>query len=590
METAMKPHSSFTRALALLGAALAVWAAAEGTAAAQQKTETKVGPPGEEQELFIDTINVSVVNVDVYVTDKDGRAVHGLTADDFELFEDGKPVAITNFYAVEGGRRAPTVAAAEPVGPAEPEIPGVPAVEPVPEDQRLRLIVYIDNFNIHPFNRNRVMRELRVFLNEKLDRDDQVMLATYDRSLHIRHSFTSDPGAIAGALSELEKLSGHAVHHDSERRDALRNIEESRSVIEGMNHARSYAQSTYNDLSFSISALKDIVDSLAGMPGRKAVLYVSDGLQMRAGEDVFYAVQDKYGERSTSLTEAFQFDVSRRFTELAAQANANRVSFYTIDAAGLRVYDSTTAEYGGSPGAGAGSRVFIDQVRISNLQAPLQLLAERTGGVAILNANNVLPSLEKIAQDFDSYYSLGYTPSHFGDGRYYKIEVKLKKPVRGTRVRHREGYRDKSVEARMTDGTLAALNFPMEDNPLGIDLQFGTPQRRDDGFFVVPVHVRIPLGRLVLVPRGQTHAAKLRLFVGAMDSDGGTSDVQQAPVPIEIPSGDVATAVNKHYVYTVSLLMRPGEQRIAVGLRDDIAAQASFLSRSLRVGGGAPSR
>lgn len=585
----MKPHRPFTRALALVGAALAAWAAAGGTAAAQQKTDTKVGPPGEEQELFIDTINVSVVNVDVYVTDKEGRAVHGLTRDDFQLFEDGKPVQVTNFYAVEGGRRAPAMAGeAHAAVPAEPEVPGLPVAEPVPEDQRLRLIIYIDNFNIHPFNRNRVMTELRVFLNEHLDRDDQAMLVTFDRELHIRHGFTSDAGLIANALSDLEKFSGHAVHHDSERRDALRSIEDSRSVIEAMSYARSYAQSTYNDLSFSISALKDIVDSLAGMPGRKAVIYVSDGLQMRAGEDVFYAVQNKYSERSTSLTEAFQFDVSRRFTELAAQANANRVSFYTIDAAGLRVYESTTAEYGGGPDSGAGSRIFIDQVRISNLQAPLQLLAERTGGVSVLNANKVLPSLEKIAQDFDSYYSLGYTPSHFGDGRYYKIEVKLKKAARGVRVRHREGYRDKSVEARMTDGTRAALNFPMEDNPLGIDLEIGTPQRRDDGFFVVPVHVRIPLGRLVLVPRGETHVAKVRLFVGAMDSDGGSSEVQQTPVPIEIPAGDVATAVDKHYVYTVSLLMRPGEQRIAVGLRDDIAAQASFLSRSLRVGGVAP--
>ena len=58
------------------------------------------------------------------------------------------------------------------------------------------------------------------------------MLVSYDRSLHVRRTFTSDPGLINDALVELEKISAHAVHHDSERRDALRNIEDSRSAAE----------------------------------------------------------------------------------------------------------------------------------------------------------------------------------------------------------------------------------------------------------------------------------------------------------------------------------------------------------------------
>ena len=65
---------------------------------------------------------------------------------------------------------------------------------------------------------------------------------------------------------------------------------------------------------------------------------------MIAGEDVFYAVQSKYGEQSTGLTESMQYDTSRRLNELGATANANRVTFYTIDAAGLRVYSSISAE------------------------------------------------------------------------------------------------------------------------------------------------------------------------------------------------------------------------------------------------------
>jgi len=362
----------------------------------------------------------------------------------------------------------------------------------------------------------------------------------------------------------------------------LRNIDDSRNVAEAEGYARSYAQSTYNDLSFSIDGLKKVVDALAGVPGRKAVVYVSDGLQMIAGQDVFYAVQNKYAEQSTSLTQTMEFDTSRRFEELTAQANANRISFYTIDAAGLRPYESNSAENAGGP-PNPGFTQLIDGVRIANLQSPLQLLAEKTGGQVILNANQITPHLDKWLADFKTLYSLGYTPTHYGDGRYYKVEVKVKNR-KDVVVRHREGYRDKSTDSRMNDGTMAALNFPVESNPLGVSLEFGQAQPRQDGFFLVPVSVRIPIGRLVLVPREKSEDARVRLFIAAMDGNGGTSEVQQTPVPISVPKAEVAKAQNQSYVYSVTLLMRPGDQRVAVGVRDDVAAQESFVSRGVRVG------
>ena len=556
---------------ALPACLLLLWA---GSAVAQQKPAQ---PEAVDQGLG-EIVNVNVVNVDVYVTDKSGKRIQGLTQDDYEVYENGKKVAITNFYAVEGGKAR--MIGDEPVPAAEPGKPAPPRQSaPLPEDQRLRLVVYIDNFNLHPFNRNRVMRDLRAFLGQKLNREDQVMLVSYDRELHVRRTFTSDAGLINDSLVELEKVSAHAVHHDSERRDALRNIEDSRSVAEALGYARSYAQSSFNDISFSLDAIKDLVGSLAGMPGRKAILYVSDGLQMIVGQDVYYAVQLKYGEQSTGLTESMQFDTSRRLTELAATANANRVTFYTIDAAGLRVYSSISAE-----NATAGQGVYVDSVQISNLQAPLQMLAEKTGGVAIINANQVMPHLEKLSQDFGTYYSLGYSPTHYGDGRYYKIEVKLKQKQKGLQVRHREGYRDKSPDSRMSDGTLAALNFPFEDNSFGVELEFGQSTPRESGHYLVPVVVKIPIGKLVLVPREQTHEARVRLYIAAMDEKGGVSDVQQVQLPISIPAADLKGALGKHYAYSVNLLMRRGDQKVAVGVRDDVTGESSFVSRALRVG------
>ncbi|HEX4961530.1 MAG TPA: VWA domain-containing protein [Thermoanaerobaculia bacterium] len=547
-----------------------------------------------QDQMFVDIVNVSVVNVDVYVTDKKGNSITGLKKEDFELYENGRPVQITNFYSVDNGKAtAPGVAEPSPAS-TEPKPAGTVLAPPpppqeldaarLPSDQRLRLVVYIDNYNLRPFNRNRVMRELRAFIGQKLGKDDQLMLVTYDRELHIRHTFTSDASIIAAGMLDLEKISAQGVHADSERRDALQRINDSQSVAEAESAAHTYAESTYNDLSFSIDALKKIVDALAGMPGRKAVVYVSDGLQMIAGQDIFYAVQNKYGEQSTSMTSTLEYDTSKRFTELTAQANANRITFYTIDAAGLRGYESNSAENQGPGPSSPGFTQLIDSVRYSNLQSTLQFLAEKTGGQVILNTNVITPQLDKIARDFNSYYSLGYAPTHYGDGRYYKLEVKLKRKDKDLRLRHREGYRDKSTDSRMNDGTIAALNFAFDDNPLGVSLEFGQGRPRDDGFYLVPVMVRIPIGKLVLVPREGTEDARVRLFIAAMDSGGSTSDVQQTPVPISVPKSEVANAQKKTFVYSVTLLMRQGDQRVSVGVRDDIAAQASFVSRGVTVG------
>src|SRR5687768_16681677 len=78
-------------------------------APATQPAPPQPAPPADQptpslDETFIETINVRVVNVDVYVTDKQGNRVRGLQQEDFEIRENGKPIQITNFYAVDGGR------------------------------------------------------------------------------------------------------------------------------------------------------------------------------------------------------------------------------------------------------------------------------------------------------------------------------------------------------------------------------------------------------------------------------------------------------------------------------------------------------
>ncbi len=552
-----------------------------GSTVGTTSAESGEAPEGQ----FFESIDVNVVNVDVYVTDKHGKRIKGLKKDDFELFEDRKPVKISNFYTVEGGH--PTAdekaAAATPAPGASPTAaPPPPAMTPqegdLPEDQRLHLVVYIDNWNIKPFDRNRVFIGIRNFLRTQLSPGDRVMLMTYDRSPHIRRPFTADTASIASALFEIEKISANGPRLDSDRREILNVIQNSQDMNSAYARVRSYVESLHNDLDFSINSIRDLVDSLAGLPGRKAILYVSDGLEIVPGEDAFHALQEKYPQATSVILDAHQYDLSARFRELISAANADRISFYTLDAGGLRISSAASAE-DREPGASS----FIDSVYWSNLQQSIQMMADRTGGISIVNTNNPAVGLTRIAGDFKNYYSLGYSPAHAGDGRYHKIEVKTKR--KDLVVRFRDGYRDKSIESRMSDGVMAALTYDVADNPLGLIVDRGREVPRDDGYFTVPFSIHIPIGKLVLIPQGKQQVARIRLFFAAMDEKGGVSDVQQARVPIEVPDDKLQDALGKTWRYDVPLMMRKGPQRIAVGMRDELGQVSSFVVKSIQVGG-----
>lgn len=563
------------KSLVLLAALLAL----SGAASWAQEA-----PAGEEpDDFFFETVNVNLVNIEVHVTDKQGNPVTGLTKDDFIVEENKRPVEITNFYVIEKGRPKLPANVELPERVEEPQVPGIekPDIPYIPKDQKLFLGVYVDNFNIRPFNRNRVFRDLRAFLNNQLGPNDEVMLVSYDRSLKIRHPFTNDPGVIARALVELEHLSGHGVHKDSDRRDLLEAIDEADDVGEVDWRVVQYAESLNNDTLFTLSALKEYVTSLGGLEGRKALLYVSDGLEFIQGEDMFQALNQKFHD-SSGLTRMQDFNLHRKFADLTQLANTNRVSFYTIDAAGLRVSTAASADMVGIETPQLAG--FVDSVYFSNLQASVQYLAEQTGGRALINRNRWADGLNQIARDFDTYYSLGYQPAHFGDGRYHEIKVRLKEKRKGVKLRYRKGYRDQPLMRRMEDRTTSTLMYGFEDNPLDLALRVGEGSADSDGHFVVPVAVMVPIGQLSLVPRETVHQGRIKLYFSAMDNEGRQSELQQVPLDIRIPVDEIEIAKEKAYIYTVSLQMRSGSHRLAVGVFDEIGATESFVSKTVNVG------
>lgn len=567
-----------TRLLLLLMVMVLPWVGgvASPSMARDQEGDQPVG-------AFVEAVDVSVVNVDVYVTDRKGNPVTGLTRDDFELFVDGRPEPLTNFYAVSGGGTTTLAAEGIPVErrsnrtPQETPATAISESEATPESQRLWMVIYVDNWNLDPLARNRVFRQLREFLNDMVGAEDQVMVVSYERTLHQRLPFTSDPQAVSRTLIDLEAVAGRSSGGVWEREQMLRAIDEAESSSEVSGRIRLHAEEVRNEMQFTLDALSQIVGSLAGLPGRKAVIYLSNGLPMTPGTDLFYAQQQKFRD-STALAREAEFNLSRRYQELTNLANAHRVAFYTLDAAGLEVAAGLEAEYRGRS-ATADWATSVLASHQANLDDGLRFMAQRTGGMAILNTNDVRPGLEKVAAGFGSYYSLGFSHDMNVDGRYHEIQVRVKK--KGLTVRHREGFREKSADTRMHEAVEAALRFGRDRNPLKVEISLASARQGEQRRRRLPLTVRIPLGELLLVRQGDRHVGRVTVYFSALDDNGDLAPVQSVLVPIEIPDADLDEALQSVWPVRQELLLGAGRQTVAVAVRDELADRASVLTSSL---------
>src|SRR5216684_1882698 len=119
-----------------------------------------------------ESIEVRVVNVDVVVRDKAGKPVTGLTKDDFEIFENNKKQEITNLYEV----RPSAPATAAKVAP-QPSNAAAPAATEAPADARRRnIVMFVDNYSLAPFQRDKILKSLQKFIDDSVRPLDQVML------------------------------------------------------------------------------------------------------------------------------------------------------------------------------------------------------------------------------------------------------------------------------------------------------------------------------------------------------------------------------------------------------------------------------
>lgn len=575
--------------------ALATLLAAAGGRAQQGGSEETAA--AQAAGRFGEVLEVAVVDVDVVVTDASGRKVSGLERESFVLRVDGEVVPIANFYAETSGtarevprqidtRRDTTFVPADQVGPAE---------------QRTHVLVLVDHTRLRATNRERAFQALREALGH-FDDDDLVSVVGIEGSVVVYSDFLFDRRTTARVLDEAQRVSVGPRTMEIERRQLFgelargqsggilaRTSGASREAESVLPRIQAYAAQEHARSLDSLRQIEAIAGTLAGLPGRKVLLYVAEGIPTRPGEDVYVEYRNRFGTASDvglgmrhyDLDDDYEravgkYDLTRAIDQLALAANRAGVTLYAIDAEsshGAEIRSALTEQ-----GATSETISVID----ANYREPLEAVTQATGGRLLRMSGTLADHLVDLVRDFDTFYSLGFTlPDGWEPGSVHSIDVALAEGRRGWTVRHRTEIRVPAAEEREAGATVATLMYQSVDNPLAIRARPGEARPGPDGARVLPVTLEIPVEHLTLVPREGVHAVAVTIYVATEDAAGNPGKVQKIPFHLNIPADKVDAARGEAAHHVLPLVVRPGDRQVAIVVRDDPSGTLSAVRLEL---------
>src|SRR3954449_4831512 len=452
-------------------------------------------------------IEVRVVNVDVTVTSK-GVPVSGLTRDDFEVFEDGKRQAISNFYTSEETRNSvkTNIAGAAP-DVAQPD-----------ERFRRRVLVLVDNNHTTRHARDTALLQLEAMINDRFHGDYEWSIGVIGRGVTLVLPLSSDKTAIHEALEIIRKIGtgeeGAASFAGATDRQgsttANADVQRTNWSIFDKDFPARLAQAGDSDdaeraigAKFTVPAIVDSVRGFASTSGRKVVLLLTgdpglnDIEKVQQGGSNGFDVRgfDRNGDRVWANQRTM--DDLRRV--IIQEANASDVSFYFWNVEGL----NAPGNMGAGPPMTNNSAAFW--------------LSKETGG-RLVSGNDPARALQEFDTASSSFYSLGYSPTHGDDGKYHAISVRVKR--RGDySLAYRSGYSAQPTGIQLELAMRSPIAAAMQASALPVTLALGKAQP-DRGSVMLPIEVKVPFSALQFLPGSNGAAAKVFVYVSVFGETG----------------------------------------------------------------------
>ena len=381
--------------------------------------------------------DVSLVLMPVFVIDKDGKAVRGLTAADFEVQQDGRPAEVVSFRYID------TTDADE-----QDELRVASAA-------RRRFLLLFDKSFTNLAGLTRSRRAAGDFVRRRLAPSDLAAVATFDVNSGIRvvANFTEDRALLSHAIATLGvpslsriadplALAADFAITDLQAAEAIQEAALPAELVDSFARAqmvrmRSSDEQTYlHNVGTLLEGLDGLAAALRGVQGRKQILYFSAGFDSRVLVGQWGSEQRAQGE-AVSRGQLWEVDSMSRFgdsrlRETLANTTRNLAAadtvVHSIDVTGLGSDNSLTR-----------TALNQDLGRDTTNRETLGFFARETGGRLFDNANDLGPALAEMLEMTSRYYVLGIQPDREKRaGAFHKLKVKVAR--KGVKLSHRPGF------------------------------------------------------------------------------------------------------------------------------------------------------
>jgi VWFA-related protein len=376
---------------------------------------------------------VRLVEVDVFVTDRDGQFVRDLTAEDFEILEDGRPQEVRTLALID--IPVDTTPAAVPPGGVEPDVTS----NRVPPGRTY--VILMDSPSTYQFTPETpraglaytvyAKRVAQQFVDSFVKPGDFVAVVHTQGTFNDGQAFTTSRQRMVDAIDQY----GRGLSGDP-------------GEINGPEMVARHLQ-TYR----TMQALSERLGAMSGR--RKAILWVGGQLTFSPEDSPCPGANDP---RQLCAVSRSAPNLRTAYRDALRAASQNNVAIYPVDPVGLST-DLGTRE--------------MDR------QGALREIANDTNAFAIVNTNNFADLYSAVVRENSTYYVLGYSPpAEHRDGKFHTIEVRVKRP--GLTVRARRGYQAPdgradvraeaaSVPPRISAAAREALRLPIPVSGLSLD-------------------------------------------------------------------------------------------------------------------------
>ena len=543
-------------------------------------TQTPKPPDVDSQDVV--RITTNLVQVDAVVT-KDGKYVTDLTADDFELFEDGKPQPITNFSYVSNVRTE-TVAPPPVTKGKDKTAPPIPPAVAQPHDVRRTIALVIDDLGMAFASVSDARRAARKFINEQVAPNDLVAIIHTSGEVGALQQFTTDRRVLSNAI---DKLRWYPCSRAGLQVFAPLGTEPTRADAPcgGM-----------RNIMGTLQVLRFIVEGMRELPGRKSLVLMSDFLPIETQEPATSNLNPGDGDIADVRT-----DYTAQLKKVAEMAIRASVVIYAVDTRGLAYTGMTAADTLFNPMSGTGGRAptstptQITSAINSTLHARSMamfknregsdLIARQTGGFLIRNANDF--GLKRIAEDQSGYYLLAYKP---GDETFNKKfhHIKLSVKRKGLTVRTRNGFfgvRETEIPQPLsTSGQLTrALMSPFGANEITVRLTSLFTNFAAGSLLRSLLYIDSKDLVFLDEPDGG-HVATFDMGIILFGENGRLIDQQIRQVTLRLSKDTYENALQSGLVYTLDIpIKQAGAFQYRIALRDQNSSRIGSAGQFIEV-------